>query len=470
MKLTQFYSTAPLCSASRAALLTGRLPQRSGVYTNYTYPKDLEYRVFTPSCSGSLPNKELTIANFLSNKGYHSKLIGKWHLGHNNALPTQRGFTSFYGLPYSHEEGFPGPDPEVWVYPPVPLYRNLDIIYQPFNESTLQPLYNNEAVQFLQNMSVSKQPFFLYMAYEQPHVPLFESANWPNVSRRGLYGDVVMEMDASIGLIMDKLKSLRLDNNTFILFTSDNGAWISPSSGSPFDNSVTYTFDGGSNAPFRGGKGSTWEGGSHVPAILWKPGMIPSYSTCMSPITNMDILPTLADMIGFKLPTDRIYDGVSILSYINDTNKCNDRENDPHQFTYYWRCGFLYAIRYKQYKAHWITRNGFGKEPPIYHNPPILYNIEWDMAESIQLNTTNNQSEYGKILMIMENEYIQATNNVYSDIGIPQFNAQDWFVVPCCNQGFNYTQAWEFIQDGQDGLAVWDECCCNYKPNELLYI
>lgn len=109
MKLTQFYSTAPLCSASRGALLTGRLPPRIGVYTNYTYPKDLRYRVFTPSCKDALPSKELTIANFLSDKGYHTKLIGKWHLGHNNALPTQRGFTSFYGMPYSHEEGFPGP-------------------------------------------------------------------------------------------------------------------------------------------------------------------------------------------------------------------------------------------------------------------------------------------------------------------------------------------------------------------------
>lgn len=109
MKLTQFYSTAPLCSASRAALLTGRLPPRIGVYTNYSYPKDLTHRVFVPTNNGSLPETERTIAHFLSTKGYHSKLIGKWHLGHYNALPTQRGFTSFFGLPYSHEEGFPGP-------------------------------------------------------------------------------------------------------------------------------------------------------------------------------------------------------------------------------------------------------------------------------------------------------------------------------------------------------------------------
>ena len=192
--------------------------------------------------------------------------------------------------------------------------------------------------------------------------------------------------------------------------------------------------------------------------------MIPAASSCMSPITNMDILPTLSELIGFELPTDRKYDGVSVLKYINDTNQCNDRDNDPHEFTYYWRCAELYAIRYKQYKAHWITRNGFGKEPPIYHDPPILFNIEWDVSESIRLNTSNNQSEYGKVLGILKEEYIRATNDVYSDLGVPGFNAQDWFVVPCCNQGFNYTQAKEFIEDGDDGLAVWDECCCNYKP------
>eukprot|EP01083_Nonionella_stella_P122387 368197_1 len=464
MKLTQFYSTAPLCSGSRSALLTGRIPPRNGVYTNYTYPKDLRYRVFTPSCSGALPDTELTLAHFLSQQGYYTKLVGKWHLGHHHALPTQRGFDSFYGLPYSHEEGFPGPDPEQLVYPPVPLYRDLDIIYQPFNESTLQPLYNTEAVAFLHNMSITKQPFLLYMAYEQPHVPLFTEAGWPGISRRGLYGDVVMEMDASIGLIMNKLRSLHIDDNTFVLFASDNGAWIHPSSGTSIHQSVTYPFDGGSNGPFRGGKGSTWEGGSHVPAIIWMPGVVPSYSSCMSPMSNMDLLPTLAELIGFKLPNDRTYDGVSVLSYLNHTNRCNDRDKDPHEFMYYWRAGALYAIRYKQYKAHWITRNGFGRDPPIVHDPPILYNIEWDVAESMELNTTDSASEYGKILAKLENEYVRITTEVEKDLGIPQFNAQDFFMAPCCNKKFNYSEAWQFLKEGDDGLAIWDECVCNYKP------
>ena len=229
--------------------------------------------------------------------------------------------------------------------------------------------------------------------------------------------------------------------------------------------SLKYTFDGGSNGPFRGGKGSTWEGGSHVPAIVWMPGTIPAWSSCMSPITNMDILPTLADMIGFDLPTDRVYDGVSVLPYINAPNTCNDRENDPHEFTYYWRAGLLYAIRYRQNKAHWITRNGFGKEPPVHHNPPILFNIEWDVGESIELNT-NNTAEYEDILSKMVEEYARITEEVYGDIAIPQINEHDTFLVPCCNKAFNYTEAIEFIDEGEIGLAIWDKCVCDYKPNE----
>jgi len=466
LKLTQFYSTAPLCSGSRAALLTGRLPQRTGAYTNKSYPDDLRYRVFYPTSEYGVPTSELTLAYFLKNSGYYTKMIGKWHLGHHGVLPTQHGFDSWLGLPYSHEEGFPGPNPEGWVFPPVPLMRDTDIIEQPVNLTALTPKYNNEAINFIENHATNNfsQPFLLYVAYEQPHVPLFTSAGWNNVSRRGLFGDCVAEMDHSIGLIMNKLTEVGYGDNTLVIFSSDNGAWINPSSGASLDNTVTYSFDGGSNAPNRGGKGSTWEGGSHVPAIIWGMG-IKDHSTCMSPITNMDILPTIADIVGFSLPNDRTYDGVSVKKYIFNTNECNNnnpnnRTNDPHIFTYYWRADKLYAMRYYQYKAHWITRNGFGEKPPIYHSPPILFNLEWDPAESVELNTTKG-SEYYEILQIMENEYIRATNDVLNDLGIPGFNYQEWRYVPCCNDGFNYTEAEEYWKEGNRELAIWDECICN---------
>ena len=225
-----------------------------------------------------------------------------------------------------------------------------------------------------------------------------------------------------------------------------------------------YPFDGGSNAPFRGGKGSTWEGGSRVPAVWWMPGVIPSWSSCLSPITNMDVLPTLAELVGFEMPTDRVYDGVSVLQHLNDSTRCHDRKKDPHEFVYFWRCGELYALRYGQYKAHWVTRNGFGKEPPFHHDPPIMFNVEWDPAESVRLNTSDSHSEYGKVLSTMQSEYERAVREMKENDAVPQFNEQNFFTVPCCNKGFNYTEALEYIEEGEVGLGIWDECVCNYKP------
>ena len=184
----------------------------------------------------------------------------------------------------------------------------------------------------------------------------------------------------------------------------------------------------------------------------------------MSPIYNMDILPTILDYLNVSLPNDRTYDGVSILSNILSKNQCpSDHSNDPHSFIYYWRESLLYAVRYQGYKAHYITRKGFGKYPPIHHDPPLLYNIEWDPSESIKLNTSD--GKYSQILEIINNAKIKNENDVYNDIGYPMYDPLSWAVVPCCEKEFNETEAQEFAQMGEYGLAAWDMCVCNWKPS-----
>lgn len=231
MKFTQFYSGSPLCSSSRSALLTGRLPIRNGCYTSYGYPIDDLFQVFLPWAYGGLLSSEITIPEMLRTKGYTSALIGKWHLGsYQDFFPTKNGgFDYWFGLPYAHDEGCPpgyGINCTWWeelTFPPTPLYRNLDIIQQPVNLETLTPRYNDEALQFIENSTRAGKPFFLYFAYDEVHVPLFASPKFQNTSARGLYGDAVNEMDHSVGLVLDKLRELKIDNNTLVFFTSDNG-------------------------------------------------------------------------------------------------------------------------------------------------------------------------------------------------------------------------------------------------------
>jgi len=262
MKFTQFYSAYPICSPSRGGLLTGRLPIRSGIFTDTKPPLDMIFRVFLPNSEGGLPANETTLPHLLKMANYTSILIGKWHLGHVDSLPTQRGFDEFLGLPYSQDEGcaqYPGPlcFPK---WPGVPLYSNETIIEQPVNLSTLTPRYNEKAMDFIERNKDGS--FFLLMAYDEVHVPLFASQNFINTSSRGLFGDAAQEMDSSIGLIMQKLHDLDLLDNTLVIFTSDNGAWTEKG------------LDGGSNGLLRGQKGETWEGGMRIPAIFYWSGHI----------------------------------------------------------------------------------------------------------------------------------------------------------------------------------------------------
>lgn len=481
-KFTQFIVGGPICTPSRSSMLTGRLPIRNGIYCNQDYPIDDLFRVFYPSSVYCLPDSEITIGDALETT-HSSAMLGKWHLGHNeeyNCLPGNgnQGFDFFYGLPYSHEEGYPGPFPEGLVFPPVPLMCNGYFVEQPFNmsdyTSRLTTLtekliwryaegqkslaashvkddhhINDSPISGLeiayQELDKGKQnfsrPFFIHLAYENPHVPLFLSNSYSGKSRRGMYGDSVEEMDQSIGTILTALEQTGLAENTLIIFMSDNGAWVNPSNGLSTRPVKGMTpFDGGSNGAFRDGKGSTWEGGMRVPFIIWGPDVAPGV-TIRSPVAAMDIFPTILDYMGQPLPSDRVLDGASLRPLLTGANTA-----DPHECLYYWREHTLFAIRCGQYKAHFITRSGFNtSDPGVSHDPPLLFNIEWDIAESLPLDP-DEYADTIDYLVSQANKHTSSIEHVPS-LYIPQ----DFRHMPCCPRGSTVTAT----------TRVWEQCVCS---------
>ena len=371
MKFTQFYAAASVCTPSRAALLTGRLPVRSGMAG--------DRRVLFPDSELGIPADEITIAEALKEKGYATAAIGKWHLGHRpDFLPTQNGFDYYYGIPYSNDmdlvargtraEVFRNPEYQSWN---VPLMRNNDIIERPADQRTITKRYTEEAVSFIQTHR--EEPFFVYLAHSLPHVPLFRSEAFEGVSRRGLYGDVIEEIDWSVGQIMDVLEDNGLAENTLVFFTSDNGPWLSKET------------HGGSAGLLRGGKGMTWEGGMREPAIAWWPGTINPGQVSEAITTTMDLFPTAMEMAGLEPPTDRVIDGRSLLPLLK-----GDSTAEIHESFFYYRRAELYAVRNGPWKAHFITEWAYsGKNERTQHDPPLLFNLDEDPSEKYDLAAAN---------------------------------------------------------------------------------
>ncbi|MDE2926937.1 MAG: sulfatase [Acidobacteriota bacterium] len=362
-KWTHFYSAASVCTPSRAALLTGRLPVRNGMMS----PK---HRVLFPDSASGIPEAEVTLAEALRDAGYATACVGKWHLGHlPRYLPTNNGFDSYFGIPYSNDMDQTRKEStrdlvkeariEYWN---VPLLRDREVVERPADQRTITKRYSEEAVRFIGENR--ERPFFLYLAHSLPHVPLFASEDFLGTSRRGLYGDVVEEIDHGVGQIMQALTELGIAERTLVVFTSDNGPWL------------PYREHGGSAGLLREGKGSTWEGGMREPTIFWWPGRLDS-GVVMELGSTLDLFSTFCGIAGAEVPSDRIMDSYDLSPVLFGSGE------SPRKNMFFYRESKLYAVRQGEFKAHFISKPVYTRrtETETHHDPPLLYHLGRDPGE-----------------------------------------------------------------------------------------
>lgn len=373
LRFTDFYAGANLCTPSRAALLTGRHPVRTGMAGG---PKR---HVLYPNAAGGLPTNEVTVARALQAAGYVTACIGKWHLGDRpEFLPPNHGFDYFFGLPYSNDMNPPSPKvrreqsasltPDYKQFD-VPLMRGLDVIERPVDQTTLTRRYTGEAIGFITRHQT--KPFFLYLPHTFPHVPLFASKNFHGRSARGLYGDTVEELDWSVGEVLAALRRLKLAENTLVFFTSDNGPWLNQKQ------------NGGSAGLLRDGKAGTWEGGHRVPAIAWWPGRIQAGRVTSELMSALDLFPTCAALAGAALPAGRPLDGMDQTPLLLGTGP------GSREFVFYYYGDQLYALRKGAFKAEFVTHDGYSKAEPVTHDPPLLFHLPSDPSEQFNVATAH---------------------------------------------------------------------------------
>jgi arylsulfatase A-like enzyme len=398
LQFTYFYSPQAVSSASRAGLMTGCYPNRIGISG-----------ALMPWAKVGISSEEKTIADILKTKGYHTSVIGKWHLGHLKPfLPLQHGFDEYYGIPYSNDmwpvdfDGVPihlkDTASNKMHYPVLPLIEGNEKVGEVKNladQDKLTTTYTELAVKFIENHK--KDPFFLYLPHSMVHIPLGVSDKFRGKSKQGLYGDVMMEVDWSVGEIMKALERNGLDKNTLVIFTSDNGPWLN------FGNHA------GTTGGLREGKGTSWEGGQRVPCIMRWPGVIPEGEICSKLASSIDILPTLAAITGAQLPDKKI-DGVSILSLLTGDKSAAPRRN----FYYYYQQNTLEAVQ-KDYWKLIVPHKGIsyvgvspgkdgwpGKTISVTISEPELYDLRRDPGE--RYNVIKEYPEITKELQLIADE------------------------------------------------------------------
>jgi arylsulfatase A len=357
IRFTSFYVPTPVCGPSRSALLTGRYPPRCGMPGN-----------IGPDTQYGLPLEEITIADILKQEGYHTMHIGKWHLGHYKPeyMPTSRGFDHYFGLFYSNDMIRP------WVQTDTPLRLMKDTVA--IEDTVIQEFltvrYTEQALDFIETNK--DEPFFLYLAYAMPHLPVNTAPEFQGKSKRGLYGDVIQTIDWSAGQIVKKLKELNLDNNTLVVFTSDNGPWLNH--GPRMLQGDVKPWHVGSPGPLRGSKGTTYEAGNRVPGIMYWPGHISPNQVIADPASTVDLLPTIVAATSSAMPDDRIYDGRNILPAITG-------QADYPEFEFFYFSGKrIECIRHGAWKLRLsrVLRTDLEKTDPL---TPELFNLDRDPSE-----------------------------------------------------------------------------------------
>ena len=367
VKLTSYYAAQPVCSASRAAILTGAYPNRIGIYN-----------AFGPTSDSGISHNEYTLAEMLKDNGYKTGIFGKWHLGSKKEFfPTNHGFDEFYGILYSNDMWRWHPEYPEGYPQDLLLYRNENALKEIIDQSNLTKDITTESINFIEKNKGN--PFFLYIAHPQPHVPLFVSEDFEDLTGNGLYADVITEIDYSVGRVLDKIEEIGLTENTIVVFTSDNGPWLS------------YGNHSGSSGIYREGKGTTWEGGVRVPSIIKFPnGLKPSEID--EPIMAIDWMPTFANITRSKLSQNKI-DGKDIWPLLS-----GEVNQSPHEKLYfYYRVNELHSIRMNDWKIQFSrtyrSLNGKkgGKDgiPVKYEMNNIdkneLYNLKDDPQERIDV-------------------------------------------------------------------------------------
>jgi len=370
---TSYYATQPVCSASRASILTGCYPNRIGIHG-----------ALSPNSKKGINPEETTLAEMLKKRGYATAIFGKWHLGDAPLFsPTKHGFDDFFGILYSNDMWPKHPQQgTVFNFPEIYLYNNQTPIKKLEEQSFLTQELTEKTIKFIEKNKTN--PFFVYLSHPQPHVPLYAGIDFVGSQQRGLYGDVIHEIDYGVGQIIKTLKINGLEDNTIIIYTSDNGPWLS------------YGEHSGSSGIYREGKGTNWEGGHRVPAIVKFPNAISSNTIINAPAMGIDWLPTIAEWTQSSLPKLKI-DGASLVPLLT-----GNTTQSPHKnFFFYYRSNELHAVRHKNWKLYvphtfrtLNGREGTNDGIPIDYEmneitTPTLFNLINDPEEQFNLSDKN---------------------------------------------------------------------------------